>query len=68
VRGDASAGSDRFPQTLSAAADLLKASQRAREALPAAFIDHYVRTREWEARQHAKSVSQWELERYFEVI
>jgi glutamine synthetase len=68
VRGDASAGQDRFPQTLSAAAALLKASQKAREVLPDSFIDHYVRTREWEARQHAKSVSSWELERYFEII
>jgi glutamine synthetase len=68
VRGDASAGTDRFPQSLGAAAALLKGSQRAREVLPESFIDHYVRTREWEARQHAKSVSNWELERYFEII
>jgi glutamine synthetase len=68
VRGDASAGSERFPQSLSAAAALLKGSSRAREVLPEGFIDHYVRTREWEARQHQKSVSDWELERYFEII
>jgi glutamine synthetase len=68
VRGDASTGSDRFPQSLGAAAALLKQSSRAREVLPEGFIDHYVRTREWEARQHQKSVSQWELERYFEII
>jgi glutamine synthetase len=68
VRGDASAGEDRFPQTLRDAAALLKSSQRARAVLPDSFIDHYVRTREWEARQHAKSVSDWELARYFEII
>ncbi len=68
VRGDASAGKDRFPQSLGAAAALLQSSSRAREVLPESFIDHYVRTREWEARQHQKSVSHWELDRYFEII
>ena len=68
MRGDASAGKERFPQSLGAAAALLQNSTRAREVLPEAFIDHYVRTRDFEVRQHAKSVSEWELERYFESI
>ena len=69
-RGDASASKDApaLPVTLEAANALLKGSERARAVLPEAFIDHYVRTRDWEVRQHAKSVSQWELERYFESI
>jgi glutamine synthetase len=69
-RGDASAAKDApaLPVTLDAATKLLRDSERARAVLPEAFIDHYVRTRDWEVRQHAKSVSQWELERYFESI
>jgi glutamine synthetase len=68
--GDASApGSGaRLPTSLEAATLLLANSERARQVLPEAFIDHYVRTRDFEVRQHAKSVSQWELERYFEAI
>ncbi|HMI91147.1 MAG TPA: glutamine synthetase, partial [Polyangiales bacterium] len=70
TRGDASAaeGALALPTTLAAATALLRDSQRARAVLPEAFIDHYVRTREWEVRQHARAVSQWELERYFESI
>jgi glutamine synthetase len=68
-RGDATAGSlERFPHTLELAAERLRASTLATQVLPAAFIEHYAQTREWEAREHAKSVSQWELERYFEAI
>jgi glutamine synthetase len=69
-RGDATTADEslRFPSTLAAATDKLAKSQLARQVLPEAFIQHYVRTREWEVRQHAKSVSEWELERYFESI
>jgi glutamine synthetase len=68
-KGDATASEGlRFPQSLGAAAELLSKSELARHILPEAFIDHYVRTRDFEVRQHAKSVSQWELERYFEAI
>jgi glutamine synthetase len=68
--GDASAlpANLRFPSSLGAATELLAKSQAARQVLPEAFIEHYVRTRDWEVRQHARSVSQWELERYFEAI
>jgi glutamine synthetase len=69
-RGDATAASPslRFPSTLSAAAEKLARSELASQVLPEAFIQHYVRTRDWEVRQHEKSVSEWELERYFEAI
>jgi glutamine synthetase len=66
------AGSDskakRLPTDLASAAYLLKHSKAAREMLGEPFVDHYVRTREWEARQYAKAVSDWELRRYFESI
>ncbi|MDH5676960.1 MAG: glutamine synthetase family protein [Myxococcales bacterium] len=69
-QGDATEGegAPRIPPTLRAAIDALEKSERAREVLPEAFIDHYLRTRDYEDRQYRKSVSQWELERYFEAI
>jgi glutamine synthetase len=69
-RGDATAADDslRFPSSLAAATSKLGSSELARKVLPEAFIQHYVRTRDWEVRQHQKSVSEWELERYFESV
>jgi glutamine synthetase len=32
------------------------------------FVDHFIGTREWEWRQFSKSVTDWELKRYFEII
>jgi glutamine synthetase len=57
-----------LPRNLKDAVAALKASQRARELLGEGFVDHYVRTREWEVRQFEKAVTTWELERYFELI
>ena len=33
-----------------------------------AIREHFAATREWEERQFRKSVTDWELERYFEII
>jgi glutamine synthetase len=68
--GDATALADlpRLPRTLREATDLLAASARARELLGEGFVDHYVRTRDWECRQYDRAVTDWELARYFEAI
>lgn len=70
AKGDASSqgGGKRLPTDLMSATQLLKGSQVARTLLGAPFVDHYVLTREWEVRQFAKAVSDWELKRYFESI
>ncbi|MDP9000445.1 MAG: glutamine synthetase family protein, partial [Myxococcota bacterium] len=70
VRGDASARTDLapLPRTLREATERLATSERARALLGDAFIDHYVRTREWECRQSERAVTEWELARYFEAI
>ena len=70
VQGDASADAtgDKLPLDLPSAVALLKQSEKARAILGAPFVDHYVRTREWEIRQYAKAVTDWELRRYFESI
>ena len=39
-----------------------------RELLGDAFVDHFAATREWEWRQYLDTVSDWERERYFEII
>ncbi len=57
-----------LPRNLKDAVAALKGSQRARELLGEGFVDHYLRTREWEVRQFEKAVTTWELERYLELI
>jgi glutamine synthetase len=68
--GDASSG-DAFqalPRTLEQATARLEKSEAARKILGDAFVDHYVRTRDWEVRQYGRHVTDWELRRYFETI
>jgi glutamine synthetase len=57
-----------LPRTLRAANEALARSEVARQILGEGFVDHYVRTRDWEVRQYEKAVTDWELERYFESI
>jgi glutamine synthetase len=69
--GDATAaGVDSLPLplTLEAAVAKLRQSKAAREVLGEGFVDHYIRTRDWECRQYNRSVSEWELRRYFEAV
>jgi glutamine synthetase len=58
----------RLPTTLDEATKMMKQSTIAREILGAGFVDHFTGTRDWEWRQHLKSVTDWELKRYFEII
>ncbi|MGH9452895.1 MAG: glutamine synthetase family protein, partial [Terriglobia bacterium] len=57
-----------LPRSLDYATALLKHSKVAGQLLGEEFVDHFVRTREWEVRQHQSAVTDWELERYFEII
>lgn len=57
-----------LPRTLADATRALAASTAARELLGETFVDHFVRTREWEVRQFNLAVTDWERQRYFEVI
>ncbi len=70
IAGDATAveGATEIPRTLEHATRALKESETAREILGEAFIDHYVRTREWEILQARTAVTDWELARYFEAV
>jgi glutamine synthetase len=70
-RGDASgdaAGFAALPRTLRDATARLAASETAKKILGTPFVDHYVRTRDWETRQYERAVTEWELARYFESL
>lgn len=69
VRGDAAASDAApIPRTLREANTALAGSAAAREVLGTEFVEHYVRTRDWEVRAFEAAVSDWELKRYFEII
>lgn len=57
-----------LPATLWEAAQRLKSSSMARAVFGDTFVDHFAASREWEEREFRKHISQWELERYFEII
>ena len=57
-----------LPATLAEATARLKASRAARDCLGEEFVEHFVATREWELRQFNAAVTDWEMERYFEII
>jgi glutamine synthetase len=46
----------------------MKGSAVANELFGEPFVKHFTQTRLWEYRQFAKSVTDWELKRYFEII
>jgi glutamine synthetase len=57
-----------LPSTLWDAAQRLKQSKPARALLGDAFVDHFAATREWEDREARKHITDWQLQRYFEII
>jgi glutamine synthetase len=57
-----------LPRTLSEAAERLARSRVAQELFGAPFVAHYAATREWEEREFRRAVTDWELDRYFEII
>jgi glutamine synthetase len=62
------AGAPPLPRSLKEAIELLRRSERARELLGEGFVDHFIRTREWEVRRFERAVTTWELERYLELV
>ena len=58
----------RLPPTLWDAAQRFKKSKPARVAFGDDFVDHFAATREWEEREYRKHITDWEMERYFEII
>ena len=57
-----------LPGSLHEAALALRKSNAARELFGDVFVDHYASTREWEEREFRKHITDWEMQRYFEII
>ncbi len=53
---------------LTIATDMLEQSAIAREYLGADFVEHFVATRQWEIQQYEQAVTNWERQRYLELI
>ncbi len=58
----------RLPRNLYDSTMKMSDSKLARELFGDMFVDHFVKTRLWEWRQFQDSVTNWELQRYFEII
>jgi glutamine synthetase len=58
----------RLPADLWDATQNMKNSEVAKELFGEEFVAHFTATREWEWKQFAKVVTDWEFKRYFEVI
>lgn len=57
-----------LPRTLWDSAQRFKTSDAARTLFGDAFVDHFAASREWEEREFRKHITDWEMERYFEII
>lgn len=57
-----------LPQSLEEAARRLKESSMAADWFGEEFVNHYAATRTWEAQEFRKHVTDWEMQRYFEII
>jgi glutamine synthetase len=65
---DPKAMTNPLPTSLQSASRALRDSRMARESFGDAFVDHFATTRDWEDREFSKTVSDWDLARYFEII
>ncbi|MDT8991510.1 glutamine synthetase family protein [Curvibacter sp. APW13] len=61
-------GMERLPRTLSEATENLERSALARELLGDGFVTHFLQTRQWEVRRFNQAVTDWELQRYLELV
>jgi glutamine synthetase len=57
-----------LPNNLGEAADNLEKSKVARDLFGVDFVEHFVTSRRWEVREYQKAVTDWQLQRYFEII
>jgi glutamine synthetase len=58
----------KFPGTLNEAALRLEESKAARELFGDVFVEHYAATRKWESQEYQRHITDWELNRYLEII
>lgn len=60
--------SNALPRSLNEAAYRLKQSEAAKMLFGEDFVEHFALTREWEEREFRRHITDWELDRYFEII
>ena len=46
----------------------LEGSTEARALFGDEFVNHYIASRDWEVREHERHVTDWQMQRYFEII
>ena len=74
VVGSAYVVHDKLPDSLKLPCNLrdsmenFRASKEAVQVFGADFVDHYANTREWEVRESERAITDWQLNRYFEII
>ncbi|MBK8806121.1 MAG: glutamine synthetase [Bacteroidales bacterium] len=57
-----------LPSTLLEAVDKMKSSSLPQELFGKTFTKHFIQTRQWEIEQYKLHVSEWELNRYLEIV
>ena len=57
-----------LPRSLGESAARLAKSKPARELFGDAFVEHYAATRDWEEREYRRAITDWQMQRYFEII
>ncbi len=57
-----------LPSNLTGAIENLQKSEAAKEVFGAAFVEHFLSSRRWEVREYEKAITDWQLQRYFEII
>lgn len=57
-----------FPADLATSAQRLVASSEAHAAFGSAFVHHFANSRRWEQAEHQRTVDDWQLQRYFEIV
>lgn len=58
----------KFPADLTAAAQRLNSSSEAHSVFGTPFVSHFASSRLWEQAEHQRTVDDWQLERYFEIV
>jgi glutamine synthetase len=66
--GYAAEDAPQLPRTLEEAVELFEKSDLAREVFGDQFVSHYVGTRRWEIEQYRQAVTDWERQRYLEMV
>jgi glutamine synthetase len=57
-----------LPRSLGESTELFRSSKTTRQIFGDEFVNHFAATRDWEVRQFRRAVTDWELQRYFEII